>query len=122
MIRKTGISPILLATIGIVSIACGTVDDSDNSQVKSSAYACSYSVNGKNVSGTSKQECDSLKKEYGFPSMSNTMAFPSMNSGFSKPPANSGKQKQSCSYSRNGVTKRGSTKAKCDRLARQFGN
>jgi hypothetical protein len=76
-----------------------------------SAFACSYSINGKTVEGKSQEECERLKKD--FEKAAGSIGVPSA-------PA-AGQTQVACAFNINGKSYEGKTQAECDKLKQDLG-
>ena len=84
--------------------------ESGDKQNNKTAISCSYDLNGKSVSGSTKEECDRLLADSGLAKKSSEIEVPNVN----KP------ESYSCSFSIDGSSVSGSSKEECDRLEQEY--
>lgn len=84
-----------------------------------SAFACSYSINGKTVEGKSQEECERLKKD--FEKAAGAIGVP-LPPAVPAPTVPAGSDTQvACSFNINGKLYEGKSQAECDKLKKDLG-
>jgi hypothetical protein len=87
-----------------------------------SAFACSYSINGKTVEGKSQEECDRLKKDFEKAAGSVSVPVPPAAPVPATPAAPAaGDTQVACAFNINGKLYEGKTQAECDKLKKDLG-
>jgi hypothetical protein len=84
-----------------------------------SAFACSYSINGKTVEGKSQEECERLKKD--FEKAAGAISVP-VPPAIPAPSVPAGSDTQvACAFNINGKLYEGKSQAECDKLKKDLG-
>ncbi|HET9235754.1 MAG TPA: hypothetical protein VFO10_00805 [Oligoflexus sp.] len=84
-----------------------------------SAFACSYSINGKTVAGKSQEECERLKKD--FEKAAGSIGVP-VPPAIPAPTVPAGSDNQvACAFNINGKLYEGKSQAECDKLKKDLG-
>lgn len=84
-----------------------------------SAFACSYSINGKTFEGRSQEECERLKKDFEKAAGSTGVPLPP---AAPAPTVPAGSDTQvACAFNINGKLYEGKSQAECDKLKKDLG-